>query len=683
MGQITKGGVDTDPVTEQDRDAYRQAQLQLDKMQIPVLLPTDNPHARLYIAALDGTGNSLFNDESENWSAVARIYDQVERTNPQNVASGYVEGTFTQKGFFRTPEKLLDGRFAHSFDERVETAYYDFCVQARDWLLEDPKAQIRIIGVGFSRGSEEVTALERMIHERGIRDPENAAVVRDHDKRLIQKIQYADRPPLVPPGKTLQAALLFDPVATGVEDEERTLPGSTVSALEIGAMHERRNIFKDNDHLPPGFSEDGRMLNVTVPGAHSDIGNTYDRNGLGVLSFNLGVDFLNRLSDRPYLEKQIVPTDRAQFVIHRSDQHMMGLYGTSSYDKDGVRDRVEDQSPRPGIQRKDPIDPGLAAQVEYRAQAQAINDGIERISSAPQKDAGDHGEGLSRPAPAVERPAPEQSPQSASPPVPKHLEDFRNPGHIEHARYESVLRQINRMEEANDIASGPHSECMAAVWVDELQRNWDFPAIDRFEMRGRDIVAVARWDNIFEPRRELALNADTALSRSVEQMSADWAQRVMPHLGQPQSTPEPPATLGPRRMPEHDLRRPDHTRHGQYETLRDRIEAAYAQAGIVRSDEQLDRATAAVTLDMRKYGLTRADTLFLLRDANGAIQPDGGLTVQQGQYPLMLRSMTPGEVLQQPAEQSFQQLQQVATQQAMGQEQQRQVAAVQQAPMLG
>jgi hypothetical protein len=69
MGQVSKRGVDADLATQQDLDTYRQAQAQLDQMHIPVLLPADNPHARLYIAALDGTGNSMVNDNPDNGSA--------------------------------------------------------------------------------------------------------------------------------------------------------------------------------------------------------------------------------------------------------------------------------------------------------------------------------------------------------------------------------------------------------------------------------------------------------------------------------------------------------------------------------------------------------------------------------------------------------------------------------------
>jgi len=368
MGTIIgqSGGVETYPADAHDLESYRQAEADLAKLRVPVLRHADNPHERLYIAALDGTGNSMINDDRKHWSSVAEIYDQISIAKPANVATGYVEGTYTQEGFLNTPKRLLDGRFGITFEDRVETAYYQICEQAKRWIGEDPQAQIRVAGVGFSRGAEEVAALQRMIEERGIRDPLGAKVELDREN-LITSIEYADRPLLVPPGETLQAALLFDPVVEGVERFDRRLPSSTMSTYQISAEDERRNLFKVNDHVPPGFSEDNRNLNSIVGGVHSDIGNTYEENGLGVYSFNLGVAFLNRLSDRPYLQKQAIPDDPALFVVHRSEQGMHGLYGTSSYDKDGLRDRLQDQSPQPGLQRKDPISAELEMRIERRA----------------------------------------------------------------------------------------------------------------------------------------------------------------------------------------------------------------------------------------------------------------------------------------------------------------------------
>ena len=101
---------------------------------------------------------------------------------------------------------------------------------------------------------------------------------------------------------------------------------------------------------------------------------THLRNGLGIENYNLSVEFLNRLSDTPYLEKRPLPTDPEQYVIHRSDQHMGGLYGTRGYDRDGIRDQVDTLAPerlcRRGVvddcNRKEPIDEALDAQFERR-----------------------------------------------------------------------------------------------------------------------------------------------------------------------------------------------------------------------------------------------------------------------------------------------------------------------------
>ncbi|WP_296281601.1 DUF2235 domain-containing protein [Pseudoxanthomonas sp.] len=378
-GQKSKhrdGGVEAELAGDPGRESYLRAEADLSRLRIPILLHAGRPNEKLYLAAMDGTGNSMFDDKPEGWSVVAKIHQQVRELQDEgvsNIATGYVEGTYTQNGLLSKPEKLLDGRFGHTFDERVETAYLQFCEQAKKWLDEDPQAQIRTAGVGFSRGGEGIAALQRMVHERGIRDPVGAKVVRDSEN-LVVGIQYADRPLLVEPGKTPQVALLFDPVSTGVEEHDRRLPPSTLSTFQVTAQHERRDMFPSSQHVVPGFSEDDRNYNARVFGCHSNIGDTYSRNGLGTLSHNLGVEFLNRLSDTPYLEKRPLPTDPDQYVIHRSDQHLGGLYGTRGYDRDGIRDQVDTLAPErlcrravvDDCNRKEPIDEVLDARFERR-----------------------------------------------------------------------------------------------------------------------------------------------------------------------------------------------------------------------------------------------------------------------------------------------------------------------------
>lgn len=372
MGSLTNGGVDTYPADEHDLETYRQAQAAIGQMQWPVLVHADNPHERLYVAALDGTGNNMHKDAPENWSVVAKVHKQVEVANLDGdtaIATGYVPGIGTQDGFFA---RTRDGITGYTFEQRVETAYFDFCKMAKKWIDEDSNAQIRVAGIGFSRGAEEVAALHRMIDERGIRDPVGAIDQRNHEG-LITQIHYADKPLLREPGQTVQVALLYDPVATGLKDIDRRLRSSVVAGLQLTAEDERRDQFRSTTHIAPGCSDDGRFCNLTVGGAHSDVGNTYSRNGLGVLSFNLGVDPLNALSDRPFLHKQAPVVDPSQIVVHRSDQHLIGLYTTHDYRHDGQRgshtrlggDDCEAQA-QVACDVREPASAALSATVEFR-----------------------------------------------------------------------------------------------------------------------------------------------------------------------------------------------------------------------------------------------------------------------------------------------------------------------------
>src|SRR5690606_36100637 len=279
MGQLDSqpDGVDTYPADRHDYRSYALAEKELSQQKVPILLHAGNPHERLYIAALDGTGNSMSKDAPENWSVVAKTYSQIDalrKNSVDNIRGGYVEGTFTQNN---PVTRYVDGITGYTFNRRVETAYNQFSRQAKQWIDEDPEAEIRIVGIGFSRGAEEVAALHRIIEERGIQDPVGAEYTYYKDG-LIKSVEYT-RPPLVPPGETVQAALLYDPVATGVKEHDRRLPPSVMSALQITAEDERRDQFESTNLLEPGFSEGNRFLNITVGGAHSDIGDTYTLNG--------------------------------------------------------------------------------------------------------------------------------------------------------------------------------------------------------------------------------------------------------------------------------------------------------------------------------------------------------------------------------------------------------------------
>jgi hypothetical protein len=382
-------GVDTDLATEDQLQSFTHAEADLALLRIPVLIHARDPHERLYIAVQDGTGNSLYKDAPENWSIVARVHRDIERLKDKgmtNIASGYVEGIYTQDNpLMRIP----DGINGYTFERRVETAYHEFCEQAKEWLIEDPNAQIRVMGIGFSRGAEQTAALLRIIDVRGVQNPKDAKIIADSEG-LITHIEYT-QPPLVPPGQTIQAALLLDPVSTGIEAHDRRLPPSVMSILQITAANERRDLFRSTDHIPPGFSEDARALNVTVGGSHSDIGNTYKVDGLGVLSFNLAAQYINRASEQPFLQMRQVPENPDVYRIHHSEQHAF-FYRTLGYDAAGLRNHVDGLAPealcRPVEVRRCHAKDAMSAQLERQLERRTAAPSIEPAQQAadPRSD---------------------------------------------------------------------------------------------------------------------------------------------------------------------------------------------------------------------------------------------------------------------------------------------------------
>lgn len=288
-----------------------------------------------------------------------------------------------------------------------------------------------------------------------------------------------------------------------------------------------------------------------------------------------------------------------------------------------------------------------------------------------------------RAMPTPPAPEPTAPPQAQIPIIPEHLRDFRHPGHPLHGHYHEVLDAVHAMEDRAKIPPGPHSEQAAAVLTEQItsqsltpRADWPFERFQRLgevALRDKAIIAIEHQDAFqFAPTgREIRVPADQVLSRSVEEVSTDWTRRTMPHLHQPQVPLVEPATaaIDPRTLSEHDWRRPDHPRHGQYETLREKVVDAYAQAGVPRTEAQLDQATAAVAVDMQHRRMSRADELWLEYDAHDVVGPGSALAVRQNDGPIFNESQTPVEAMQQAPDFSYQQVQQIAMEQAIAQQQ--------------
>ena len=330
--RLTPDGVQARALDENEFAMLELARARMMQVRAPRLM--DTPHDRLYVAALDGTSNSQFRDPEVNHSIVATIARKIWDLDDRSIAVQYVEGVGTQSGWFK---RTWDRASADTLEARAEQAYLGFCRQAAKWLAEDPRARIHLAGIGFSRGAETVPLLQRLVHERGIRNPEGAVAQYDGDG-ILKTITWADHPPLVPQGRTVQAAFLVDPVGTGVYDIDRGMRASNVSAVQITSRDEGRSHFTSTQHLPPGLSYQGRMANLEMPGTHSDLGGTYLLDGTGRVVHNFAVDYFNTLLGQERLGKVAEALDPRLYVFHRSEQHLYGLWPDHHYRTHGERE---------------------------------------------------------------------------------------------------------------------------------------------------------------------------------------------------------------------------------------------------------------------------------------------------------------------------------------------------------
>jgi len=263
----------------------------------------------VFVAHFDGTRNDKDNlalSDSQYPTNVARLHELMgPHANGRNYVSHYEPGvgTNTDDSWYT---RTKNAAFSPSGDmhDAAERAYERFSNKAYQWLKNhpdaDPAEALKVIATGFSRGGGTAAVFSQMLYERGLKDPENGDI-------------------LVEPGVLgLSGAMIFDPVTTGYEGNERFSPTSrNINVLR--SQHEYRTAFRGTD-----YGDNPHINIVEVMGNHSDIGGGYDR-GIGAkvlenaraLFSNQGYR-LNPLSDEMRYredEAMIHHEDRAIFTV--------------------------------------------------------------------------------------------------------------------------------------------------------------------------------------------------------------------------------------------------------------------------------------------------------------------------------------------------------------------------------
>ena len=608
---ILEDGVSHYPADAHDMQTFQDATRDLSQFRTPLLIQTSNQHERLYVAAFDGTGNDV-NSDPEHATNVAKIRDQIEtlnRAGDYSIEVGYVAGPGTQANPI---ERGRDGARGHTYDERLEDMYKLFIEQVSKWHDEDPDVQIRLANIGFSRGAEQAAGFARLVHERGIQNPDGAIYTRNSQGQ-ITNVEYT-KPPLVPAGQVAQAVGLFDPVGTGepVNEKDRRLPPSVISGFQLIAEDERRGLFRSSRIIDPGMTPDGRFLGVVVAGAHSDVGGSYHRDGLGIRNGNLMIDFLNSLSDKSFLDKTHEPDDPRLNVVHRSEEGML-LY--RAWDKDdrlkpeGYVERLvpRDQVAKvPDAYNAEPRDETLNRQFERRpVPIGPVSDALPKQQPPRAQHQEQGGDRRHSPAPT---PVTTRDPTSQ---IPEHLRDFRHPEHPRHPGFQGFLAGLEKVQAGYlqgsrlpENVRPEHFERIAAALTAAQGTQPFFGEVGRVHQDKDGALWVSNLppNLISEHPRWVKIDLADTLNQTPEAQAARWREQ---HVSAPAQGTAPAQTqaIDPQQLSPIDVRHPDHPRQGMFEQARGLLATEYGRWGLMRDPAQLDRETAQVVVEARRQHL--------------------------------------------------------------------------------
>lgn len=410
-----------DPASADEIRMEQALRQQLGELSVPTFQHRNGTHEYIFFAFMDGTGQDFNNPKLGPATTIGTLYEQalaVSRNAENRIGTDYSRGIGTQHN---PVSRALDGMIAHTWDDGIKNSYRELAEQALRWMRNDPAAEVRVVGSGYSRGAVQTAGLLRLIDEFGIADPSGLRFGRDESGNLSV---VSPRPPLIEPGKVAQAALLFDPVATNMPHNfDARLPPSVISRVSIMAAHERRELFPHQAINDPGMTPDRRAINVAAPGGHSNVGGGNRDSGLEIQTGNAAIDYLNTLRDEPIFEKRPVPKDLATMTRYQAGG-ATALYGVrmDGDDTRNLREALANCKVVDPCKDSEPIDQTLAAQFEHRSipvdlhergQLQAL------VQQAAARDlAQDTGTRMQTASPA-QTPAPAATtPEMAEPPAP-------------------------------------------------------------------------------------------------------------------------------------------------------------------------------------------------------------------------------------------------------------------------
>ena len=269
------------PLTAEDRTAVIDAQHKVSSMKVNPI-KGDDPNQVQMEVSFDGTWNDR--DEMAYKTNPALINELFDGPKENKI---YETGVGTSKD-----TKLLGGAFGLGLHERVDDAYEQLVTRVNAIQAANPKANVTLAVSGFSRGAAAARSFTNELNRRGV--PDLASPTKPdgtHERNLA--------------APQIGAMMLYDTVGSvGLPGDDRnhnldgsnidlSIPANAQNVLQLTARDEKREAFPLSSVVDPS-RDDPRIHEISLPGAHSDIGGSY-ANGYSQIPLDMGVEYLKKV----------------------------------------------------------------------------------------------------------------------------------------------------------------------------------------------------------------------------------------------------------------------------------------------------------------------------------------------------------------------------------------------------
>ncbi len=261
-------------LSSDDKSAVLAAAAKLAAVKPRPINPGNNPNVVQIEVAFDGTWNNQ--DEMAFDTNAAVIHDLYEGTK------------IYEKGVATDPStSIVGGWFGAGISNRINDAYASVVEQVNAAKQANPHAEVVLVVTGFSRGSAAARAFTNTLNKRGVPDTSSSRTPGGG----YSKMQPAPR---------IGAMILFDTVGSvGIPGTnlnpglDLSIPANAENVLHLTAGNEKRGAFPLSTAKDSRRPEDSRITEISLPGAHSDIGGSY-ANDYSKIPLAMATDYAHR-----------------------------------------------------------------------------------------------------------------------------------------------------------------------------------------------------------------------------------------------------------------------------------------------------------------------------------------------------------------------------------------------------